>query len=77
MWKRLRIIQSRAEQENAEVGEEDTVTWQSDYRRGLDWWSDLLHTYRWKLQVITTISLIHALVFSLEHITEVFSVCLH
>jgi hypothetical protein len=40
-----------------------------DYRRGLDWWMDLLTTYTYdsELQAITALSLIYRLYKSLKH----------
>jgi hypothetical protein len=53
-------------------------TCMSDYRRGLDWWLDLVTTYRSKLQLTIALSLIHTLYNSLEHALSVLSLlCLH
>jgi hypothetical protein len=48
-----------------------TVTWWSDYRRGFDWQSDLLHTFTacdYTLQITVT----HRLVFSVTVLTALF-----
>jgi hypothetical protein len=52
-----------------------TFTCMSDYRRGFDWWLDLLITYAHNslLQVIIAPSLISALYRSLEHTLSLLS----
>jgi hypothetical protein len=48
-----------------------------DYRRGMDWWMDLLTTYTHhsELQVITALSLISTVYKSPQHPLSLFSAC--
>jgi hypothetical protein len=48
-----------------------------DYRRGMDWWMDLLTTYTYHLeqQVITVLSLIATLYKSLQYLLSLFPAC--
>jgi hypothetical protein len=51
-----------------------------DYRRGMDWWMDLLTTYTYhpELQVITALSLIFTLYKLPQHLLSLFYLlCLH
>jgi hypothetical protein len=56
----------------------NTVKNMCDYRRGLDWWMDLMATYTHdsELQVITTPLLIYALQSSLQHTLRLLSLLL-
>jgi hypothetical protein len=51
------------------------LTYMSDYRRGMNWWMDLLSTYTQhsELQVITALSVIFTLYTSPHHPLSIFS----
>jgi hypothetical protein len=53
---------------------QNIVMCRGDYRRGLDWWMDLLtpYTHDWELQVITAPSLISTILKSPQHPLSLF-----